>query len=229
MDLNKKRYVIIAAGGSGSRFNSELPKQFLKLSGTPILMRTLLAFANTKEKINIVLVLPKEHISIWQEMCAIHKFSIPHTIVEGGSTRFQSVKRGLDNIENTNGLVAVHDGVRPIIRKSLIDKVFNEAAIKGNAIPIIPVVDSIRMLEREKNFPVDREKIRIVQTPQCFNLALLKEAFNQKESPSFNDEASVVESLGEPINLIIGDSMNIKITRPEDLLIAESYLSSNLY
>lgn len=228
MGLENNRHVIIAAGGRGSRFNSELPKQFLELSGSPILMRTLETFANAQNKINIILVLPSEHFALWREMCAIHNFSVHHTIAEGGSTRFQSVKSGLAQIENTKGLVAVHDGVRPIVCESLIEKVFNEAFSHGNAVPVVPVVDSLRKVEGKKNFPVPREEFRIVQTPQCFQTAILKEAFKQTESAAFTDEASVVEAFGESINLVAGDPINIKITNPADLIIAESCLSGIL-
>ncbi len=224
MGEENMRHVIIAAGGSGSRFNSELPKQFLELSGSPILIRTVAAFANCHEELNIILVLPSEHLALWQEMCSVHNFSVQHKVAVGGPTRFQSVKSGLEQIENTKGLVAIHDGVRPIVSASLIKKVFHEAAAHGNAVPVIPMVDSLRKIQGEKNFPVPREEYRIIQTPQCFQTGVLKNAFNQAESPSFTDEASVVEALGESIHLVAGEPINIKITNPTDLIIAESCL-----
>jgi len=222
------RYVIIAAGGSGSRFNSDLPKQFVELEGVPMLMRTIEAFTQAIPEINVILVLPKEHLSLWEELKKKYDLDIEHTAIEGGDNRFNSVKNGLNAVEAKEGLVAIHDGVRPLASKELINNVFETAGQKGNAVPVIAVNDSLRKVEGDENAPVNREDFRIVQTPQCFEITALMKAFNQAYSPNFTDEASVVESIGEPIHLIQGETINIKITTTSDLLIAESFFKGSL-
>ena len=150
-------------------------------------------------------------------------------VVMGGETRFNSVKNGLDAITDEEGLVAIHDGVRPLIGKELIHRVFHAAEENGNAIPVVSVNDSLRKIEGEDNSPVNRDDFKIVQTPQCFELSVIKRAFNQSFSPAFTDEASVVESAGETIHLVEGERINIKITTPADLLIAESFYKGSLH
>ena len=223
MSFHTHSYVIIAAGGSGSRFNSDLPKQFVELQGVPILMRTIDVFKRAIPKIEVILVLPGEHVYLWDHLRKKHEFEPRHTVVTGGDTRFNSVKNGLSLIESAEGLVAIHDGVRPLVSKELIKSVFNAAEEEGNAVPVINVNDSLRKVDGTQNTPVNRNDFRIVQTPQCFELEIIKKSFNQAYSPGFTDEASVVESIGETIHLIQGEASNIKITTPSDLLIAESF------
>lgn len=222
------RYVIIAAGGSGSRFNSSLPKQFVELEGIPMLMRTIEAFDQAISNIQVILVLPTEHVHLWAELQKKYQFNISHQVITGGETRFNSVKNGLDAIGDEEGFVAIHDGVRPLISKELISNAFNAAETNGNAIPVINVNDSLRKVDGDLNTPVNRDDFRVVQTPQCFALSIIKKSFEQSYTPEFMDEASVVESTGEAIHLIQGESINIKITTPADLLIAESFYKGSL-
>lgn len=217
-----QKHAIIVAGGSGARMQSELPKQFLLLGGKPILMRTIEAFHF--DNIKIILVLPKAQIQYWNNLVSEFNFDVNIKIVEGGDTRFQSVKNGLDAIDETNGLVAIHDGVRPLIGKDIIEQTFNLAASNGNAITAVALKDSIRKVTSESNQSVDRSAYRLIQTPQTFQLDLIKGAYSTPFQSSFTDDASVFENYGHSIHLIDGDYRNIKITTPEDLLVAESFL-----
>ncbi len=216
------KHAIIVAGGSGTRMQSELPKQFLLLGGKSILMHTIEAFHF--DDIQITLVLPKDQIQIWKDLCLKHNFNHAINIVEGGATRFQSVKNGLNSIADSTGLVAIHDGVRPFIHRSIISESFNQASIKGSAITSVPLKDSLREVTSESNHAVDRSKFRLIQTPQTFQLAHIKKAFEKPYQSTFTDDASVFENNGHSINLIEGDYRNIKITTPEDLSVAESFL-----
>ena len=217
-----QRFAIIVAGGSGSRMQSELPKQFIELQGQPILMHTIRAF-NFGE-IEITVVLPSSQVSFWKELCQKHDFKVSHQVIHGGQTRFESVKNGLDSIDASQGLVAIHDGVRPIIRKELIDHTYLQAAQYKSAITSVPLKDSIREIKNTSNIAKDRQQFRLIQTPQTFQIQALKKAFEVDYHPSFTDDASVFEHDGHAIHLINGDYRNIKITTPEDLLIAESFL-----
>lgn len=218
-----RKYVVIVAGGSGSRMKSELPKQFIELAGLPILMHTIKAFHF--DDIKIILVLPEPQIAFWQQLLSQHQFDVPHEIVEGGVARFDSVKNGLDAIQETNGLVAIHDGVRPLIGREIISNSFSQAEKHGNAIISIALKDSIRSVSEHSNQQEDRSRFRLIQTPQTFQLKLIKEAFLQAYDPLFTDDASVLEKAGHSIHLIEGSYQNIKITTPEDLLTAESFLT----
>lgn len=217
------RYVIIVAGGKGLRMGADIPKQFLKLKGKPILMHTLERFKNTIPSIKIILALPKNQKDYWEGLCVEYNFSIPYQLVNGGETRFHSVKNALALV-NENSVVAIHDGVRPLVSKSTILNCFNEAEALGNAIPTVDVVESIREVSSagSSNNAVSRDNYKLVQTPQCFTSALILKAYNQAYNPFFTDDASVVEGLGESINLIAGNRENIKITTPEDLVIGEA-------
>lgn len=215
---------MIVAGGSGTRMQSELPKQFIKLKGEPILMHTIRAFSY--DGIKVTVVLPKSQISFWNELCQKQAFFLEHTVVKGGNTRFESVKNGLNSIEVNEGLVAIHDGVRPIIKKEIIDLAFMSAEQNGNAIVSVPLKDSIRKVEYKQNEHKDRSKYRLIQTPQTFQLQLIKSAFEVNYQSHFTDDASVLEYAGHRINLIDGDYRNLKITTPEDLLVAESFLEA---
>ena len=219
-----QKYALIVAGGSGSRMRSELPKQFMPILGKPILMHTLKAFHF--DGIQLILVLPKKQISFWQELCQKNAFFIPHTVVEGGNTRFESVQNGLNSLKSEEGLVAIHDGVRPIIKKQLIRSAFQEAATNGNAIASVALKDSIRKVEGDTNSAEDRAAYRLIQTPQTFQIERIKRAFQLATHKEFTDDAAVLEAMGERIHLIDGDYRNIKITTPEDLLVAETYLDA---
>ncbi len=221
--MNKERYAIIVAGGRGLRMGGELPKQFLPLSGKPVLMRTLELFEG--EVSRIILVLPEDHIPFWQELCEQYHFTLTHTVALGGETRFHSVRSGLSHLPQ-EGLVAVHDGVRPLVSRVLIRRSFEEAERSGAALPACPVTDSLRLRQDEgKSEAVDRSRYVAVQTPQTFDLGRLQQAYEQAYSPLFTDDASVYEaaSLGS-ITLIDGEETNIKLTTPRDLLLAELLL-----
>lgn len=221
--MNKECYAIIVAGGRGLRMGGELPKQFLPLCGKPVLMRTLELFEG--EVSRIILVLPEDHIPFWQELCERYHFTLPHTIALGGETRFHSVRSGLSHLPQ-EGLVAVHDGVRPLVSSALIRRSFEEAERSGAALPACPVTDSLRLRQDEgKSEAVDRSRYVAVQTPQTFDLGRLQQAYEQTYSPLFTDDASVYEaaSLGS-ITLIDGEETNIKLTTPRDLLLAELLL-----
>ena len=221
--MNKERYAIIVAGGRGLRMGGELPKQFLPLYGKPVLMRTLELFEG--EVSRIILVLPEDHIPFWQELCERYHFTLPHTVALGGETRFHSVHSGLSHLPQA-GLVAVHDGVRPLVSSALIRHSFEEAERSGAALPACPVTDSLRLRQDEgKSEAVDRSRYVAVQTPQTFDLGRLQQAYEQAYSPLFTDDASVYEaaSLGS-ITLIDGEETNIKLTTPRDLLLAELLL-----
>ena len=221
--MSKERYAIIVAGGRGLRMGGELPKQFLPLSGKPVLMRTLELFEG--EVSRIILVLPEDHIPFWKELCERYHFTLPHTVALGGETRFHSVRSGLSHLPQA-GLVAVHDGVRPLASRALIRRSFEEAERSGAALPACPVTDSLRLRQDEgKSEAVDRSRYVAVQTPQTFDLGRLQQAYEQAYSPLFTDDASVYEaaSLGS-ITLIDGEETNIKLTTPRDLLLAELLL-----
>ena len=218
----RKKYAIIVAGRSGLRFGSEIPKQFLPLKGLPVLMHTIKRFAGC----DIILVLPISHYEYWQELCKKHGFDIPHRIVAGGGTRFDSVKNAITTIVHQKGdLIAVHDGVRPLVSEKTVTKCFEDAAKYGSAIPAISVTDSIRRIHADgKSESVPRSELRAVQTPQIFDAKLLIDAYNMPYSDKFTDDASVVESFGKDIHISEGESSNIKITHPQDLKIAELLL-----
>jgi 2-C-methyl-D-erythritol 4-phosphate cytidylyltransferase len=218
-------YAVIVAGGSGKRMGAEIPKQFLELAGRPVLMHTIERFKSFSESIEIITVLPENQLRYWMELQEKYSFKIPQTIVKGGSTRFQSVKNGLKFV-NAPGLVAIHDGVRPFVSLDTIKRCFEVAARSGNAIPSISPVESLRIVEDKDNRPVNRLHIKQIQTPQVFNAELIKKAYNQEFKPEFSDDATVLESIGEKINLIEGNRENIKITNPEDLLISKALLAT---
>ncbi|MDY4942701.1 MAG: 2-C-methyl-D-erythritol 4-phosphate cytidylyltransferase [Candidatus Limisoma sp.] len=216
-----KKYAIIVAGGSGSRFGSTLPKQFALLGGEPVLMRTIRAFHAYDPHTDIIVALPTEHISLWNDLCRQHDFRIGVTIVEGGASRYESVKNALSAIESNDGIVAVHDGARPLVTERIIADGFDTAERTGTAIPVVAVTDTIRQLDRTGSHTVNRESLVAVQTPQVFNLRLLRDAYSTPPSPIFTDDASVVEYRGNDVTLFKGDVDNIKITHPNDLKIAE--------
>ena len=217
------RQAIIVAGGRGTRMKNEVPKQFLPLCGKPIVMHTLETFYNFDSHIELILVLPEHLVVYWQNLCVKHQFDIPHHIVAGGQERFYSVKNGLV-FAKPNALIAIHDGVRPFVSHSTLERCFEQAELQGNAIPAMPLVDSIREIKLNENQIVDRTKLRAIQTPQVFQSQIITKAFEQPFSPTFTDDASVVEAYGEKIHLVEGNVENIKLTTPFDLLIGEALL-----
>jgi 2-C-methyl-D-erythritol 4-phosphate cytidylyltransferase len=219
-----KKYAIIVAGGKGVRMGNDIPKQFLELVGKPILMYSIERFYTYDNSISIIVVLPQFQIEYWNELCEKHHFAIPHTIVKGGEERFYSVKNGIDVISAVDSLVAIHDGVRPLVSNETIDRCYTVALEKGNAIPSIGVVDSVRIQYPYKNEIVDRNLLRLIQTPQTFQLKMLKDAYNQTWHSGLTDDATVIESLGYTINLVEGNRENIKVTSPIDLKLAELFL-----
>lgn len=220
-----KEYALIVAGGKGTRINSKLPKQFLRLNGKPILLHTIEAFFNYSEKISVVLVLPEDDFEIWNSICKEFGFNKPIVLQKGGETRFQSVRNGLDKIDG-DGLVAIHDGVRPLVSSDLIGASFRLAAVHGSAVAAVRLKESIRITDQDTTKAVDRSKFRIIQTPQTFKLDIIKKAYQLKEDSNLTDDASVAEKAGHKISLFEGSYENLKITTPEDLVVAEALLKS---
>ncbi len=220
-----KKYVIIVAGGKGLRMGGELPKQFLPLAGMPVLMHTLHRFYSYDPTIAQVLVLPHEQIAFWHKLCTEHNFDLPHTVVAGGESRFHSVQNGLATVGD-EGLVAVHDGVRPFVSVTVIAEAFEVAATHGAAIPVLPLVDSLRSVKGASNRAEERARYRLVQTPQVFRCDLLQHAYHTPYSEAFTDDASVAEAAGNTMHLTAGNTENIKITTPFDLLVAQTILDN---
>ncbi len=218
-----KKIALVVAGGSGIRMGTSELKQFLEIAGKPVLIHTLTRFAQWDPSLQLFLVLPSSHRDYWEELCQTYNFRIPHTVVSGGDTRFQSVKNGLQAIPE-EGIVFIHDGVRPLVSPETLQRCYETAMKSGNAIPVVPVNESVRQIENKRNFPVDRSSLVLIQTPQTFRIPLIKAAYRQKYTAEFTDDASVLEKSGEIIHLVEGNRENIKITWPEDLLIAESLL-----
>ena len=218
-----KKIAVIVAGGSGIRMGVKTPKQFLLLQGNPLLWYSADAFLSDYDDLEIILVLPEEHLEAGEALKRLFKDSHRIQITRGGETRFHSVQNGLNMIKE-NSIVFVHDGVRCLVSKELIRSCYEQALVKGSAIPAVAATDSIRIIEGEKNFVADRNRVRIIQTPQTFKSEILLTAFQQVYDASFTDEATVVEASGKPIFLIEGEYSNIKITRPIDLLMAEKIL-----
>jgi 2-C-methyl-D-erythritol 4-phosphate cytidylyltransferase len=221
-----KKTALIVAGGSGSRMESDLPKQFIKLAGMPILMHTIEAFFNCNVS-NIIVVLPQNQIEFWKELCSEFSFNLPHEIVTGGASRFESVQNGLKHC-NDDDLVAIHDGVRPLINAKIINLSFEIAAEKGNAVAAVRLKDSIRKVDLLSNKNVNRDGYFLIQTPQTFKYHLIKEAYQAQDHINFTDDASVLEANGYAIHLFPGDYKNIKITTPEDLLVAEAFYKKSV-
>ena len=218
----RKKLVIIVAGGIGLRFGSNIPKQFLKISGRSILGLCLEHFYTISPDSRFLLVLPEEHYAEWEQIAKTENLA-EHEICYGGKERFYSVQNGL-KLAKGEDLIAIHDSVRPFASRKTIDTAFISAQQNGNGIPAIPIVDSLRYSDSESNYPLDREKIVAVQTPQIFQSEILLKAYQQDFSSSFTDDASVVENSGDKIFLTPGNSENIKITKPQDLKVAEAIL-----
>ena len=215
-----KKYIIIVAGGSGSRMGSVTPKQFLELLGLPILMHTLKKFQQSIVGGEIILALPEKEQNTWQALCEKYHFDVPHQIVNGGKSRFHSVQNALQKV-NEKSIVAIHDGVRPLVSETVIKNCIKSAEKIGTAIPTLPIHDSIRKISDNGSEIADRNQFVLVQTPQCFQSDIILKAYQQTYQNSFTDDASVVEQLGHTIYLVEGNKENIKITTPEDLKMAE--------
>ena len=215
-------YVIIVAGGKGLRMGSDIPKQFLPIGGKPVLMRTLERFREYSADLHIILVLPEAQQAYWQELCGKYDFKVKYQLANGGQTRFHSVQNGLALVpDDAEGVVGVHDGVRPFPSIEVIKNCYETARTAKAVIPVIPVVETVRHLEGDSSVTVPRGDYRLVQTPQTFDIQLLKAANRQPYNDGFTDDASVVESYGHAITLVEGNRENIKITTPYDLKIAE--------
>ena len=216
-----KKHIIIVAGGKGLRMGGDIPKQFLPVCGKPVLMRTLEAFRTYDPSMHIILVLPVSQQTYWKELCRTYRFELPHDIADGGETRFHSVMNGLALVEG-DGLVGVHDGVRPFVSQEVIARCYEEASRQKAVIPVVGVVETVRHLTDEGSETVPRDQYRLVQTPQVFDAALLRRAYQQEYTALFTDDASVVEALGEKVHLVEGNRENIKLTTPFDLKLAET-------
>jgi len=218
MVVNK--HTIIVAGGSGKRLGGPVPKQFQTVKGRPLLMWTIEAFHRYDPAMPLIVVLPKEHFDIWRALCMGHRFFIKHEVVAGGEQRWHSVKAGLEMVTD-NGLVAVHDGVRPLVSTELIARCFDTADTQAAAIPVVPVVPSIRETTAEGSRALDRTRLLAVQTPQCFHTDLLRKAFEQPYDSAFTDEATLVERLGMKVAVVEGEENNIKVTTAFDMRLVE--------
>lgn len=217
-------YVIIVAGGKGLRMGGDIPKQFLPVNGKPVLMRTIERFRDYSPDLGIILVLPRAQQEYWRELCREHGFQAPYNIADGGGTRFHSVRNGLRLIPDAErGVVGVHDGVRPFVSTEVIDRCYEAARRSGAAIPVTPVVETLRYVGgSEAGRNVARSDYRLVQTPQTFDIQLLKRAYAQEYSEAFTDDASVVEAVGVSVEMVEGNRENIKITTPFDMTVAEA-------
>ncbi|MGD1895196.1 MAG: 2-C-methyl-D-erythritol 4-phosphate cytidylyltransferase [Cyclobacteriaceae bacterium] len=220
-----KKHAVIVAGGQGSRMQSDIPKQFLEVAGKPLLMHTLEIFFSFDVSMPLWLVLPQSEHTRWQQLCEQYDFQIPHYVVVGGSCRPESVYKGVKCINDKSCLVAVHDGVRPLVDVQLIERSFSVAEKQGSAIAAVPLKDSIREVTKMGSVSRNRADYRLMQTPQTFQLSWLLDAYDKLDTLSdFSDEASLVETAGRRVTLIEGNYQNIKVTTPEDLWVAEAFL-----
>lgn len=223
--MTMKKHIIIVAGGKGLRMGGDISKQFLPVCGKPVLMRTLEAFHAYDASMHLVLVLPVSQQEYWKGLCKEYQFTLAHDIADGGETRFHSVKNGLALVEG-DGVVGVHDGVRPFVSQEVIARCYEEAKDKKAVIPVIGVVETVRHLTEEGSETVPRDQYKLVQTPQVFDVELLRRAYQQDFTDLFTDDASVVEALGEKVHLVEGNRENIKLTTPFDLKLAELLCST---
>ena len=233
--MERKKYVVIMAAGSGTRMGARTPKQFLELGGKAILRRTMEVFLEAYPDINVITVLPDDHMDYWKQYCYANNFICPQILVKGGITRFHSVRNALDKVPD-GALVAIHDGVRPLISVNLIHQLFTKAATSPAVIPVVPCVDTMKVLKKKvwedgsesllalPGQAVDRSVLYGAQTPQVFHSELLKASYRQAYDTSFTDDASVVEKYGKSLSYIMGERLNIKITTQEDLILAEAVM-----
>lgn len=221
-------YIIIVAGGKGLRMGGDLPKQFMPLHGKPVLMHTIERFRAYSDELIIILVLPHEQQDYWRQICQKHNFTVEHTVVDGGQTRFHSSQNGVAAVpDDATGVIGIHDGVRPFVSEETIARCFEAARQFGAALPVLPVTDTLRRVTDDGGYNVQRNDYRTVQTPQTFDAQLLKQAFKQPYSDNFTDDASVVEALGHKVTMVDGNRENIKLTTPFDLVVAEALIKNN--
>lgn len=221
-------YIIIVAGGKGLRMGGDLPKQFMPLHGKPVLMHTIEQFRAYSDELKIILVLPHEQQDYWRQICQKHNFTVEHTVVDGGQTRFHSSQNGVAAVpDDATGVIGIHDGVRPFVSEETIARCFEAARQFGAALPVLPVTDTLRRVTDDGGYNVQRNDYRTVQTPQTFDAQLLKQAFKQPYSDNFTDDASVVEALGHKVTMVDGNRENIKLTTPFDLVVAEALIKKN--
>ncbi len=223
--LDNKKFAVIVAGGKGTRMGNALPKQFLPLCGKPVLGHSVQVFADTFPGITIILVLPADQLSYAQIVLQSLREPIDAILVKGGETRFHSVQNGLKAIDG-EGIVFVHDGARPLITSNLLLRCASQAEQLGSAIPAIPVTESMRIVDGDSSKPVNRDQMRIIQTPQTFRTSIILPAFGQPFDAAFTDEATVVEAFGQKVFLTEGERSNIKVTTPEDMVIGEALLAA---
>ncbi|MCA1756329.1 MAG: 2-C-methyl-D-erythritol 4-phosphate cytidylyltransferase [Bacteroidales bacterium] len=218
------KYLVVVAGGVGKRMGTSTPKQFMPLAGRPLMMHTIERFVSASPATEVIVVLGKELFNEWDRLCREHNFTIPHRMAEGGAERFNSVRSGL-NLISRSSLVAVHDAVRPFASSATIENCFREAAIYGNAVPVVTPSETVRQVMRTGNSRIlRRNMIRLVQTPQVFNSEIVLKAYSRPYRSSYTDDASVVEAAGEKIHLVEGNPENIKITTPADMILAGEIL-----
>lgn len=229
--MERRKFVIIMAAGSGTRMGAQMPKQFLELDGKAILQKTIEVFQEACPGISVITVLPQDHISYWRQYCLDHNFICPQILVSGGITRFHSVRNALDRVPD-GAVVAVHDGVRPLLSPELVRDIFKAAETQQAVIPVTPCVDTIKVLEskdgRLEAVPgakADRSVLYGAQTPQVFHSEVIKEAYSMAYDTAFTDDASVLEKYGKSLSFVIGERLNIKITTQDDLLLARAVLS----
>lgn len=229
--MERRKYVIVMAAGSGTRMGASVPKQFMELEGKAILQKTMEVFLEACPGIKVVTVLPEEHIGYWKEYCLKRNFTCPQILVKGGITRFHSVRNALEKVPD-GVLVAVHDGVRPLVSADLVRKMFDMARTVPALIPVVPCVDTMKMLHKEGDelvpvpgASVDRSLLYGVQTPQIFHSEILKDAYSLPYETSFTDDGSVVERYGKNLSYIMGERFNIKLTTRDDLLLAKAIIS----
>lgn len=221
--MTRKEYALIVAGGKGTRIKSAIPKQFIELNGKPMLIHTLETFFRYSPSLTVVLVLPADDITKWREIMVQHQFPHDITLQTGGETRFQSVKRGLEKLSG-EGLVAIHDGARPLVSVDIIGASFRLAAAHKTAVAAVPLKESIRAIDHDVTRAVDRSRFKLIQTPQTFDLDLIRKAYQITEDAGLTDDASVAERAGHSISLFEGSYENIKVTTEEDLILAEALL-----
>lgn len=229
--MERKKFVIIMAAGSGTRMGAQMPKQFLELDGKAILQKTIEVFQEACPGISVITVLPQDHISYWRQYCLDRNFICPQILVPGGITRFHSVRNALDRVPD-GAVVAVHDGVRPLLSPELVRDVFKAAETQQAVIPVIPCVDTIKVLESKEGrleavpgAKADRSVLYGSQTPQIFHSEVIKEAYSMAYDTAFTDDASVLEKYGKSLSFVIGERLNIKITTQDDLLLARAVMS----
>ena len=222
-----KKAAILVAGGKGSRMGGTIAKQYLPIGGLPILMQTLQVFHRLDAEIDLILVIPGSDFDFWKNLCQTYHFSVPHRVIAGGSSRFQSVRNGIHALVDSTELVAIHDAVRPFVDPKVILESFTIAQQSGSAIAVVPLKDSIRKISEDgRSYFQERQYFRLVQTPQTFQVSKIKAAFEVVELPHFTDDATVYEHQGWQVELIEGNPENIKITTPEDMVYAEFLASS---